>query len=78
MKGFDEMLDEFMDQYPQAADEIEALRAKVGGAESGMAEEMPEDEGELEIEIKPGMHKPIPKDLMDDEEAVEDDEESMY
>lgn len=79
MKGFDEMLDEFMDQYPQAADEIEALRAKVGGAEMGMDEEAPEEEGKLEIEIKPGMTKPIPKDLQDDEEvAEEDDEESMF
>jgi len=73
------MLDEFMDQYPQAADEIEALRAKVDGAEAGMDKAEPEEGGELEIEIKPGMHKPIPKELMDEEEpAEEDDEESMY
>lgn len=72
------MLDEFMDQYPQAADEIEALRSKVGVADMGMDEEMPEEGAELEIEIKPGAIKPIPKELMDEEEPSEDDEEEMY
>jgi hypothetical protein len=75
MKNIDAMLDEFMDQYPQAADEIEALRSKVGGADMGMDEEMPEEGAELEIEIAPGAIKPIPKELMDEEEPSEEDDE---
>lgn len=75
MKDFAEMLDEMMDQYPQAADEIAALQAKVGESMAG-EEELGIKEEAAEM---PGMLKPIPKDLMDDEEEDEEaEEEAMH
>lgn len=76
--NFEEMLDQLLDKYPDAADEVEALRSKMAGDEHGVAEEAEEMEmPEAEMAMK---FKPIPPELMDDEEAAEEDEEEseMY
>ena len=80
MMDFQEMLDAMLDQFPKAAGKIEALKAEIGmGHDEGPAE--PESAGEDKAEggepAMPGMFKPMPEDMMDEEPAA-DDEEEMY
>ena len=76
MKNFETMLDELLDMHPEAAKEVEALRAKVS---EDMGEDMMEGEEEdMEMAAEgPAPFKPVPADLMDEEEE-EDEEEAMY
>jgi hypothetical protein len=75
MKDFEMMLDELLDMHPEAAKEVEALRAKVSEGMEDMGEDMMVEGEEMEQGAAP--FKPIPADLMDEEEE-EDEEEAMY
>jgi hypothetical protein len=78
MKDFEQMLDELLDMHPEAAEEVEALRAKVSEGMEDMGEDMMAEGEEMEMAAEgPAPFKPIPADLMDEEEE-EDEEEAMY
>jgi hypothetical protein len=77
MTDFDAMLDAMLDAMPNAAEEIDALRAKVHNEGPSEPESGAEDEAEGGEPAMPGF-KPIPPDMQDEEETEEEDEEAMY
>lgn len=74
-EAFERMLDEIMAEYPDAEQEIAALKDKMGGAEADLmadeeGAEMPMDGEEEDLEAMPVMKKK-PKPMVEEDEEEE-------